>query len=119
MLTASHQQDITPGVETFSVAVHPHHDRVVVAPSGELDLATAAEVDRELAELRDAGFADIVLDLRGVTFIDSSGLSLLLRQREAAQAAGHRLRLVEGCDALQRLLALTGTADLFEYVGPR
>lgn len=67
MLTASPQQTSSSGGEAFGVAVHP-------------DLATVAEVEREFSELRAAGVTDVVLDLRRVTFIDSSGLALLLEQ---------------------------------------
>lgn len=116
MLTASAQQDTATGGAAFSVTVHPARAQVIVAPAGEIDLATVAEVDRQLSELVQAGFADIVLDLRAVTFIDSSGLNLLLDQHRAAQAAGRRFRLAEGSAATRRLLELTGTSDLFEYV---
>jgi anti-anti-sigma factor len=119
MLTASTQQHSTIGSEAFSVGVHPDRAQVAVAPAGELDLATVAEVERELSELRAAGFTDVVLDLRRVTFMDSSGLALLLSEHRMAQAAGHRFRLVEGSAAAARLLDVTGTADIFEYVRGR
>jgi anti-sigma B factor antagonist len=112
MLAAFNQQ-----VTAFSVAVHPSRNEVVVAPAGELDMATASQVDHQLAELRDVGFTDIVFDLRAVTFIDSSGLHLLLSVHRRAQADGHRFRLIEGSEATHRLFELTGTADVFDFVG--
>lgn len=117
MLTASTQHFIDG--EEFSVAVRPDRGQVAVAPAGELDLATVAEVERERFELRATGFTDIVLDLRGVTFMDSSGLALLLAEHRAARAAGHRFRLAEGGAAAARLLEITGTADMFDYVRGR
>ncbi len=112
MLAAFAQQDTA-----FSVAVHPNRDHVVVAPAGDLDLATAGQVEHQLAELRDAGFTDIVLDLRALTFMDSSGLNLLLCAHRSAQADGHRFRLIEGFESARRLFELTGTADVFDFVG--
>ncbi len=47
----------------FQVDVHPERDRVRVVPVGELDVATTAQLEAEPHELREAGFARIVLDL--------------------------------------------------------
>lgn len=115
MLVASVQQNTATGA-AFSVAVHPDRAYVVVAPAGELDMATVGPLERELAEMRDAGFAEIVLDLRGLAFIDSSGLNFLLREHSAAQASGLSFRLIEGSEATRRLFDLTGTADEFDFV---
>ena len=114
MLTASAQQ-ISP--LAFSVAVHRDRDQVVVGPTGELDMVTAPQVELRLADLRDAGFADVVLDLRALTFMDSSGLELLLSERRTARAKGHRFRLMGGSAASRRVLELTGTAGMFDVVG--
>ena len=46
----------------------------IVAVQGEVDMSTALEMDAELARLVDAGWANIVVDLAGVSFIDSTGL---------------------------------------------
>jgi anti-anti-sigma factor len=103
-------------IPEFHVAVHPNREQVVVAPRGELDLASLAAVERQLDDLRDVGFADIVVDLRGVTFLDSSGLQLLLAASRQASASGCRFRLVQGDAAVQRLLEITGTTEAFEFV---
>ena len=100
----------------FSVDVHPDRSRVVVVASGELDLATVGHVERELADLRNAGFSDIVLDLRAVSFMDSTGLRLLLGQARTAQDDGYRFRLVDGPPNVRRVFEITGTADTFEFV---
>ena len=50
-----------------------------VAPVGELDIATVYKLESEVARLLESGFARIVLDLRGLSFIDSTGLCLVLR----------------------------------------
>jgi anti-sigma B factor antagonist len=60
------------------VEARPDRARVIVAVRGEVDLATADEVQRVLDELRSEGWRDVVVDLREVEFLDSTGLSLLL-----------------------------------------
>lgn len=63
-------------IEPFRVDVAPDREEVRVSPVGELDLATVPLVDTELAELWSLGFARLVLDLRNVCFLDSTGLRL-------------------------------------------
>lgn len=104
------------GPDPFSIAVHPHRRQVIVAPSGDLDLATADRVGREIGELRAVGFDDIVLDLRAVRSLDSSGLRLFPAQQRAARRDGYAFRLVAGPPEVQRLFAITGTDRIFEFV---
>jgi anti-sigma B factor antagonist len=113
MLSTSIQHDVADA-EAFDV--RPDHTRVV-APPREIDAASVPHVERELSELRAAGFDDIVVDLRSVTFMDSAGLHLLLRWHRAARASGWRLRLLEGSQPVRRLIELTGTAKVFDLVG--
>ncbi len=101
----------------FRIDIQPAADRVVVALHGELDIATAPQVDADVAEAREANpGSTVVLDLRGITFIDSSGLRVLLRIREAAEAEGFGFTLIDGNGPVRRLLALTNLAGRFDYV---
>ena len=91
----------------FSVARHREHGAVVVTPVGEVDLATVPQVREELRAA--SGEARrVVLDLRAVTFMDSSGLRLLVEVQRTAEADGLTLVVVRGPESLQRLLALSG-----------
>ncbi len=101
--------------ERFSIAVSPTYEEVAVMPTGDVDLATAEDVADTVRELRDAGFDAIVLDLRGVDFLDSVGLRMLLDLRNAAMRSRHRLTLVPGPAKVQRLFELTGTRGLFDW----
>ncbi len=101
--------------EPFSVAVVPNRHEVAVIPKGELDLSCVDALDREVRELRAAGFDQIVLDLRQVRFLDSTGLRLLLGFRNDAQRDGHDLTLVRGPRAVQRIFELTATHSLFDW----
>jgi anti-sigma B factor antagonist len=84
------------------------HDVIVAA--GEIDLASASRVESAIEQF--AG-QEVVLDLRGVEFMDSAGLKVLLSQRSRLEDSGGALRLVLGEGAVMRLLELTNVSDAF------
>jgi anti-sigma B factor antagonist len=95
-----------------------HRDGGVrVALSGDLDVASAPSVEDRLAELeqREAP-AVLVLDLRGLTFIDSTGLSLLINTDSRARKAGRHVTIVSGKGAPRRLLETTGLSRRLDVV---
>ena len=94
--------------EPFSCEVVRNGGHDWVRPSGDLDLDTAHRVESALGELRDEGSGDLVLDLRGLTFMDSTGLRLVIRWHTAAQDEGFRFAIVPGSEVVQRVLQLTG-----------
>lgn len=102
-------------IEPFSVKVTPERDHVVVAPRGDLDMATVGTIDNELGRLRDSGFKNIVLDLSGLTFMDSSGLHLVTRWANDASQDGFVFELEPGPPAVQRLFELTAMTDLLPF----
>jgi anti-sigma B factor antagonist len=95
----------------FTCEVTPDRDRVVVEPRGELDMATVGAVEQELRRLREAGFHDILLDLRGLTFMDSSGLHLVMRWTTAASQDGFVFELEPGPPVVQRVFELAALTD--------
>jgi anti-anti-sigma factor len=100
---------------TLICPVQLDRDVACVAPVGELDLATVPRLDAELEHLREAGFHSLVVDLRGLSFIDSSGVELLLRWAAKAARRGHAFSLVPGSQRIQMVLALTGVVDLLTF----
>ncbi len=82
--------------------------RVVFAVSGELDMCTAPELSRSLAPVLDEHPADLTLDLAGVEFIDSSGLTLLVRTWKRMQQQDGALRLSHPTPSVRRVLELVG-----------
>jgi anti-sigma B factor antagonist len=92
-------------------------DSVRVHLRGELDLEHAYTFDEELRRVEERRPACVVLDLRELTFLDSCGLARLLAARRRARRAGHRLVLVRGTPAVQRLFAMTAVQEAFEIVG--
>ena len=63
-------------------------------------------------ELRADGVRHIVLDFRGLTFMDVLGLNELIKENEYARSNSHNLADVRGSDEIQRVLKLTGVEDL-------
>jgi anti-sigma B factor antagonist len=87
---------------------------VVVALSGELDLATVERVQQRLAELRDAGRA-VLLDLDRLTFMDSTGIRLLLTACEDAASHAWTFRVTRGSDRVQQVLTAAGVGERLPY----
>ncbi len=97
---------MSPLEQDFEVEVRAEARGTVVTVSGELDVATSQVLERELAKLPEVAL--LVVDLRGVTFIDSTGLGVLVRAHQLAQEQGRRFGLVRGNGQVNRLLSLTG-----------
>jgi anti-anti-sigma factor len=95
----------------FTCLVSHEEDHAVVSPRGELDMATAGAVDQQLEQLRRTGVGKIVLDLGGLTFMDSSGLHLVVRWSNEASRDGFELELEPGPPAVQRIFDLTAIHD--------
>jgi anti-anti-sigma factor len=87
----------------FSVTRRPSGEAVVVAPVGEIDLATVDELAQALDAAREEA-GSVVLDLREVTFMDSAGLRLVLE----ASLAGGAFAVVRGPREVQRIFDLVG-----------
>jgi anti-anti-sigma factor len=102
----------------FSVEVRRKEATAVVVPVGELDLATVDLVEQPLQELADAGVRRIVLDLRRLTFIDSTGLRLVLRWYARAGENEIAFELVQGSSAIEHVFEVAGLLDRLPFVGP-
>jgi anti-sigma B factor antagonist len=89
---------------------------VVVAASGEIDLWSAPRVG-EVLDAHGGGGDGVVLDLREVSFMDSSGLGLIVAQQRRARENGFRfaVAVTEGSD-VRRILEISGIAKVLELV---
>jgi anti-sigma B factor antagonist len=92
--------------------------RAWVQPFGELDLDSVHRVETALEEVRGKGCAELVLDLRGLTFMDSTGLRLVIRWDTAAREDGFRFAIVPGDQVVQRVFRLTGMDDHLAVAQP-
>jgi anti-sigma B factor antagonist len=88
---------------------------LTVRLDGELDLETSQEVDRQLAAIDAGRLKRLVIDLSGVTFMDSRGLSSIVRAHQSAQENGYALVLRRGSNQVQRLFALTGVDERLTF----
>jgi anti-sigma B factor antagonist len=89
-----------------------------VRPIGELDLDSAPLLDQELAAARTAGADRVVLDLRALTFMDSTGLRLVIRWDTAARRDGFDFAIVPGVEVVQRVFRLTGLDEHLSVAEP-
>jgi anti-anti-sigma factor len=80
---------------------------VRVAVQGEMSGPSAYTIDTQLRRVEATDPACVVLDLSDLEFIDSAGLSQILSAHRRALRAGRRLLVVEGSQAVRRLIALT------------
>ncbi|MEU4247067.1 STAS domain-containing protein [Amycolatopsis sp. NPDC026612] len=97
----------------FSVATRPSGTGPVITVEGELDVATAPRLRAGIAALVLERGQLLVVDLAGVTFCDSSGISALIAARNVAEAAGAGVALVAVPARLSRTFGLIGLAGFF------
>jgi anti-sigma B factor antagonist len=90
-------------------------DAAWVRVTGELDIATAPQLAEMLRHAEEC-CQRVVLDLRQVTFMDSSGVHVILNASVRANAAGRRLVLVRGLSQVDRVLELARASDNLEIV---
>ena len=84
-----------------------------LALSGEIDVYTSPELKREIVEAVDAGCVNIVVDLEGVGFIDSSGLGVLVSGLRRVKERDGTLRLVCTRDSILKIFRITGLDKVF------
>ena len=99
----------------FRVEVNSEDHAVVISVSGELDLATSPALEQEL-ERASSSATVVIVDLRQLEFMDSTGLSVLVKAHQKAEELGQSFALVRGPQQVERLLSLTGVADRVRLV---
>jgi anti-sigma B factor antagonist len=95
---------------------HPATPTTMVRLRGELDVMSEPDVWALLNPLSGKPGADVIIDLREVTFLDCRGVSPLCRARGRLRAAGGRMRLIVGSPGVERLLRLTRLDRSFDIV---
>jgi anti-sigma B factor antagonist len=100
----------------FQVEVNRNGAAAVVAVGGELDLASGPELEAQLDQLTGPDLQRVVIDLRRLDFMDSTGLSILVRAHQRLAGEGCEMGLVKGSQQVQRLLDLTGVAERLRLV---
>ena len=88
---------------------------VILALRGELDVVTAPELEQCLDDVLGESHARVMLDLNGLRFVDSAGVSVLIKAKQRAAAEGRALVLRRPTEQLERVFALVGLADWLAF----
>jgi len=106
-------------MEPFKCEVTREDGRVVVAPRGELDMATVPQLDQVLERhVPDGSGETLVLDLRALTFMDSSGLHLTARWANGSARDGFAFEIVPGPPPIQRVFDLAKMTEQLPFTEP-
>ena len=99
-----------------SVRSRTSGDANILEIEGELDIASAHRVEEELRALESDTIVPIVVDLRGVKFLDSTGLRVLMDAHSRASEAGRAFSLIRGPDHIHRIFGITGLDKHIRFV---
>jgi anti-anti-sigma factor len=100
----------------FQVTTESVDGTVVVAASGEIDMSTSPQL-RSALRHPEASARTVVLDLRAVTFMDSSGLGVIVGQHKRAREEGYRFSVaVSGAAEVRRILELSGLVGVLQVI---
>ncbi|GGJ94972.1 anti-sigma factor antagonist [Pilimelia anulata] len=97
---------------SLTVESRVEQDAAVIAVAGELDMATAPQLQEAVTGLVDGGTSRLVFDLGGTSFCDSTGLSVFVRAKNACEAAGGDIRLAAPQRGVQRILEVSGLHEV-------
>jgi anti-anti-sigma factor len=105
-------------VEPFAIEITEQEARVDIVPRGELDMASAPELEQALMPRLEDG-AWVLLDLRSLDFIDSSGLRVIVGAHRTAADRGGRFTCVRGGagTTVHRIVEIAGIDGVIEMVG--
>jgi anti-sigma B factor antagonist len=102
--------------QEFHIEERPDGDVPVIAVSGEIDVATAPQLRETLQGVISRGKKTIVLDLLGVTFLDSTALGVLVGALKRCRDAGGDLQVVVAEPRILKIFEITGLTSVFTIV---
>jgi anti-sigma B factor antagonist len=102
-----------PGDSPVEIAVRQDGRGLVITVAGEVDIATSPELRDACLEAVNNGAGPVGLDLGGVTFLDSSGISVLVQARQRLAAMGRGLELRAVSRPVRRVFEVSGLAAIF------
>jgi anti-sigma B factor antagonist len=102
----------------LDITVHKASEgNAVVAVGGEIDVYTSPSLQERLVDVLKDGSSSIVLDLSDVTFLDSTGLGVLITALKRCRSAGGDLELVTAQPNVLKVLEITGLNEVFQVRG--
>lgn len=99
---------------SLTVGTHERGEMVVVSVAGELDMATAPQLQDQITDLLDRGRNRLVFDLTEVSFCDSTGLSVFVRAKNSCDEAGGSVRLAAPQRGVLRILEVSGLVEVLQ-----
>ena len=100
----------------LQIEAHDHDGLAHVVLTGELDLSTIQKVEQELTRVEGAGPEIVALDLSRLTFLDSSGLRVIVSADQRARRENRRFVVVRGPETVQRVFSITRLDEQLELV---
>jgi len=97
----------------LSVTSHDRGDLTIVVVEGEVDVYTASVLREKLVDVIDADHADVIVDLTGVGFLDSTGLGVLVGALKKIRGFGGRLQLVIDQEKVMKVFRITALTQVF------
>jgi anti-sigma B factor antagonist len=101
--------------EILAISTSRNHDEYVILVTGELDLSGVSRMSEAFLEALDSDSSSIVLDLRGLEFLDSTGLHTILKAERAASEQDRGFVIVRGPRQVQRIFEISGIVDLLSF----
>lgn len=99
----------------MNVRIEEIDGKYVATLEGEMDTAAAVEVEDVLKPLYESNGKDVIIDCKGLEYIASSGLRILLGILKGAKAAGSKVVLRDANDDIKDVFRLTGFINIFEF----
>jgi anti-sigma B factor antagonist len=99
---------------SLTVRTQERGEMVVVSVAGELDMATAPQLQDQITDLLDRGRKWLVFDLAEVSFCDSTGLSVFVRAKNSCDEAGGSVRLAAPQRGVLRILEVSGLVEVLQ-----
>jgi len=105
-------------IPSFELGVESAGERLTFIPRGELDLATAPELEHRVLGAVREGAQAVVLDLRELTFMDSTGVRTIVAAHHVAEQTGHDFRVVRPArdSVVSRVIEISGIDDALGLV---
>jgi anti-sigma B factor antagonist len=103
----------------MQIDVRDASDVCTISPRGELDLRTAPQLDGAIIEAVEGNCSDIEVDLRNLTFMDSTGLRIVTLAYERCQERGKTFSILPEPPRVQRVFEITGLIEMLPFRSPR
>jgi anti-sigma B factor antagonist len=102
-------------MQPFEIEIIERGETVVLIVEGEVDIATAPLLEQRLTEVEAGDAPSVVIDLDRVSFMDSTGLQVLVAHT-LSETNGRRILVTRGSPQVQRLFTVSGMVDHLPFV---